>query len=121
MPTGLVVDVISNSSIVIRWDPPTRANGVLTNYTIIIHDIVNDSITEFNTLPTDARSVTADNLCKKCMMSVYLSCIAIITITCTFFAAPHVPYMIIITASTMVGEGEPASYTFYTEEGGTYV
>ena len=34
--TQLVVDVISDSNILVRWDPPARANGILTYYTVVI-------------------------------------------------------------------------------------
>ena len=34
--TQLVVDVISDSNILVRWDPPARVNGILTYYTVVI-------------------------------------------------------------------------------------
>ena len=34
--TQLVVDVISESSILVQWSPPARANGILTNYTVVV-------------------------------------------------------------------------------------
>ena len=33
---NLAVDVISNETIDVLWDPPTQPNGILTYYTIIV-------------------------------------------------------------------------------------
>ena len=33
---NVVVDVISDEIIDVLWDPPTRPNGILTYYTIIV-------------------------------------------------------------------------------------
>ena len=34
--TQLVVDVISDSSVIVRWSPPAHANGILTYYTVVV-------------------------------------------------------------------------------------
>ena len=62
MPTGLVVDVLSNSSILIRWDPPAMANGVLRNYTIRVYNVFNNFTKVMNILSTDVRSVSVGDL-----------------------------------------------------------
>ena len=64
MPTGVVVQVTSNSSLTVGWDPPTLANGVLTNYTVRIYNTLNSYYAEFNLHPFDPRSVSVDNLGK---------------------------------------------------------
>ena len=33
---NLVVDVISDASIVVLWDPPSRPNGIFTHYDVIM-------------------------------------------------------------------------------------
>ena len=33
---NIIIDAISNTSILVRWDPPTYPNGILTNYSIIV-------------------------------------------------------------------------------------
>lgn len=34
--TQLVVNVISDNSVLVRWSPPARANGILTYYSVIV-------------------------------------------------------------------------------------
>ena len=41
---NLVIDAVSNEVIDVLWDPPTRPNGILTHYTIIVFN----EMTEFN-------------------------------------------------------------------------
>ena len=38
------ISVISNSSILVQWDPPTHPNGILTHYDVIVFNI----LTNFN-------------------------------------------------------------------------
>ena len=64
VPTGVVVQVTSNSSLTVEWDPPIMANGVLTNYTVRIYNMLNSYYTEFNLHPFDSRSVSVDDLGK---------------------------------------------------------
>ena len=56
----MMVDVISDSSIQVQWGPPTRANGILTHYTVAIFNQetgfdfsvqVNSSAAEVLTIP----------------------------------------------------------------------
>ncbi len=62
VPTGVMVWVTSNSSLTVGWDPPTMPNGVLTNYTVRIYNLMNSYYSEFNLHPYDTRSVSVDNL-----------------------------------------------------------
>lgn len=34
--TQLAIDVISTTTILVRWGPPARANGILTYYSVIV-------------------------------------------------------------------------------------
>ena len=38
--TQLVVDVVSDSSVIVRWSPPARANGILTDYKVVVFNIL---------------------------------------------------------------------------------
>ena len=38
--TQLVIDVISDSNILVQWDPPARANGILTYYTVMVFSML---------------------------------------------------------------------------------
>ena len=42
--SNVVISVISNSSILVQWGPPTHPNGVLTYYDVIVFNI----LTKFN-------------------------------------------------------------------------
>ena len=42
--SNVVISVISNSSILVQWDPPTHPNGILTSYDVIVVNI----LTKFN-------------------------------------------------------------------------
>ena len=44
MVTQLIVDVISESSILVQWGPPEYSNGILTHYTVVVFN----QLTEFN-------------------------------------------------------------------------
>ena len=35
-----MIRVISNSSVLIQWDPPTHPNGILTYYDVIVFNIL---------------------------------------------------------------------------------
>ena len=41
---NVVVVATSNTSIIVRWDPPTNPNGILTNYSVFVFN----NATEFN-------------------------------------------------------------------------
>ena len=34
--TQVIVNVISESSILVQWGPPERSNGILTHYTVVV-------------------------------------------------------------------------------------
>ena len=34
--TQLVVDVVSDSSVIVRWSPPAHTNGILTDYKVVV-------------------------------------------------------------------------------------
>lgn len=38
--TQLVASAISDTSVYMQWDPPARANGVLTNYTVVVFNVL---------------------------------------------------------------------------------
>ena len=38
--TQLVVDVVSDSSVIVRWSPPARANGILIDYKVVVFNIL---------------------------------------------------------------------------------
>ena len=38
--TQLVVDVVSDSSVIVRWSPPAHANGILTDYKVVVFNIL---------------------------------------------------------------------------------
>ena len=38
--SNVVISVISNSSILVQWDPPTHPNGILTYYDVIVFNIL---------------------------------------------------------------------------------
>ena len=58
---NLVVDVIPDDSIILLWDPPTRPNGILTYYDVIVFN----ELTGFNfstTIPAlDEHEVTSQD------------------------------------------------------------
>ena len=62
VPTGVMVQVTSNSSLTVGWDPPSMPNGVLTNYTVRIYNLMTNYSSEFNLHPYDTRSVSVDDL-----------------------------------------------------------
>ncbi len=78
IPTDVVVEVTTNNSILIRWNPPAMANGVLLNYTVRVYNILNNYAIEISTLPYEARNVDVDGLCKNNFYLnsyVYIHCI----------------------------------------------
>ena len=62
MPTSVMVGIPNNSTLMVAWDPPTRANGILGNYTVRIYNQRTGYNTEFTVQSTDPRSVGVDDL-----------------------------------------------------------
>lgn len=111
MPTGVMVQVTSNSSLMVRWNPPTRPNGILTNYTVRIYNVMNNYYSEFSLHPYDTRSISVDDLGKNRVLAI--------AIPYHFhYADPYVPYNVEVSAHTVAGESVASSQMIFTEHGG---
>ena len=63
-PTGVVIDIPSNSSMTVAWDPPADPNGILLNYTVRIYNLLTGYYTDFDVYPFDVHFVSVDDLGK---------------------------------------------------------
>ena len=110
------MEVVSNSSFTVTWDPPLMPNGILLSYTVSIYNHLNNYREEViqNISTTSTRTVTVNDLGKESLLFNLKSM--------PFFFAllePFIPYTIEMTATTIVGEGELTSQIAFTEHGGT--
>ena len=61
---GTTADVISNSTIVIEWDPPLSPNGILIYYNVEINHQLSGYSYSSRLLPSEPRAVNVTGLCK---------------------------------------------------------
>ena len=71
--TQLVVDVISDSSVLVRWSPPTRArtNGILTYYTVVVFNKLTGYNFSSQVDSMDEEEVAISGLSMSCIMTMH--------------------------------------------------
>lgn len=116
--SSVLIDVISNESIDVLWDPPTRPNGILTYYSVIVFN----EMTGFNfsmTVPaSEYTEITVTGLRKKNITSGAYVTVYILLLQ---HAESFVPYTIQVYASTAAGRGRAVSTMAFTGHGGDLI
>jgi len=51
----VVVEVVSNMTISVSWDPPDRPNGILLTYTVRVHNRLSGFADRMNVLPSNSQ------------------------------------------------------------------
>ena len=65
--TELDVDVISDSNILVQWDPPARANGILIYYTIVVFNNLTGYIFSSQVDSMDEEEASISGLSMSCI------------------------------------------------------
>ena len=108
----VVINVTSNSSILVQWDPPSHPNGILTYYDVIVFN----SFTGFN---FSARINASD---KREIIVTELGKIIFLCVQClihSLLAEPFVGYTVQVFASTEAGRSKAGTELLvFTEHGG---
>ena len=71
--TQMMVHIINDSTVQVQWGPPARLNGVLTNYTIVVSNLVNGSNFSSQVDASDAQMVTITGLSMYLVSSHYVT------------------------------------------------
>ena len=120
--TQLVVDVISNSSILVRWSPPAHTNGLLTYYTIVVFNKLTgyNFSSQVDSSSMDEEEVAISGLSMSCICNDndhgLSDCMCVI-----MHSGAFVSYTVQVFASTEAGRGNPATSVIYTRHGGKSV
>ena len=68
--THVVIDVVSDSSILVRWDPPARANGILTYYIVVVFNKLTGYNSSSQVDSTVDEEVSISGLSMSCIRNV---------------------------------------------------
>ena len=108
--------IVSNSSVNITWEPPLLLNGIIISYHInIISLTAKEKL--INTWEIDSGKV----------LHITINQLGITNYNTTsyshlfIFIEPYVPYLVDITAATIIGKGEISQKTFFTLETSTTI
>ena len=112
---NVAIEVLSNNSILVKWDPPTRPNGVITYYDIIVFN----ERTGFNfSRAIHEQEVSVEGLRKYALKGqdkIYWSNLLFLFLQSI---EEFVPYTVQLFASTAAGRGDPVTTITFTNHGG---
>ena len=65
-PTNVMIEVLSSTSVLIKWDPPEPLlrNGIITKYSLSVNFVKNETIQRY-TVPATTLSVHIEGTCTK--------------------------------------------------------
>ena len=70
-PTNVMIEVLSSTSVVIKWGPPELLlrNGIITKYSLIVNFVKNDTVQRY-TVPATTLSVQIEGTYNTCSPSL---------------------------------------------------
>ena len=106
-----MINVTSNTSILVQWDPPMHPNGILTYYDVIVFN----KLTNFNFSAQIATRELALTGLGKFGFSITIHPSRCHTLQ---HSEPFTAYTVQVLASTEAGRGSATSTLIFTEQGG---
>ena len=121
--TQLVVDVVSDNSVIVRWSPPVHANGILTYYTVVVFNkqVGYNFSSQVNSLEDREVSISGLSMSYNVIIMLISAVHKLSDFSasvCNMHSDVFVPYTVQVFASTEAGRGNPATSLVYTRHGG---